>query len=77
MKINLNWLQLHTGLGSPVLESSLPINYISENWFLHLRDFLLNIKGSIRIQDQWHPSPERRGDSILMDCISKIESPTT
>jgi hypothetical protein len=32
--MNLNWLQLHSGLSTPVLESTCNIDYIQDNWFM-------------------------------------------
>jgi hypothetical protein len=47
MCVNLNWLQLHSGLSKPIMESSDDIIYLFENWFLHVRRFLQSIQGTL------------------------------
>lgn len=72
--LNLNWLQLLSGQSQPLLQYCDPLPYLETNWFLHLRQFLYTISGSIVIQDLWLPKIERRNDKILMDHI--IENST-
>ncbi len=51
MSTNLNWLQLHSGLSQPILESTDNIIYLFENWFLHLRSSVISIQGTLLIKN--------------------------
>lgn len=75
MVINLNWLQLHVGIGTPVLETAPTVQfpYVASNWFIHLREFLLKAKGTISIRDLWLPRLEREGDCFLMEKIMLLK----
>lgn len=77
MLTNLNWLQLHSGLSTPVLSGGIPLSYLSMNWFLHIRNFLYSIQGRISIPDQWQIRLERKRDVALMDKVSQHEALTT
>ena len=72
MMLNLDWTQLYSGRGTPVLQSKDEISYIPDNWFIHFREFLLSVSGAIKIPNAWYPVRERVGDAVLMDEFQKI-----
>jgi ribonuclease HI len=73
MKININWVQLHAGTSTPILESTQQLLYIEYNWFLSIKEFLNMINAKIEITNLWQPSPLREGDIILMDKVEKLD----
>ena len=75
MRCNLDWTQLYSGLDIPILESTDPLTYITDNWFLQLRNFLITINGTISIKNVWRPQLERNGDCILMKIFQKSGLP--
>jgi hypothetical protein len=75
--LNLGWLQLHSGISTPVLESFKPVLYIQPNWFNHIHWFLIQINAIIKIRGLWVPERQRKNDKIIMDEVLKIGlSPT-
>lgn len=73
---NINWLQLHSGLLHPVLQYPQPIQYIPFNWFLHLKEFLYSIRGTLIIPGQWVPQLEQLHDQATMEVVLANESMT-
>jgi ribonuclease HI len=65
-RININYIQLLTGLEDPIFMSRDNIGYITDNWLLHLRNYLLEINGSFTIKDLWLPRKLREHDIVLM-----------
>jgi hypothetical protein len=60
--INLNYIQLLSGLSTPILLSKDELQYIPSNWLLHIRTFLLEINAKIDIQGIWEtPTSTRIG----------------
>jgi hypothetical protein len=72
MQINLNWLQLTSGFGMPLMESNDPLPFLDNNWLLHSRVFLIQINARLRIDNVWVPKLERQNDRTLMDIFSKL-----
>lgn len=70
---NLNWTQLVAGTQQHILESSSPINYIQHNWLMHIREFLIKVRGTITIQDTWKPRVSREFDIMLMDRLTRMK----
>jgi hypothetical protein len=60
--ININYLQLLSGCGNPVLTTSNPLCYIKHNWLTHLRDYLIEINARIEVRNLWQPLPHRDKD---------------
>jgi hypothetical protein len=63
MTINLNWTQLTSGLLEPVLTTAKPIRYMADNWFLHIREFLITIDGQVFVTNAWTQKLERKQTS--------------
>jgi hypothetical protein len=72
MKINLNWLQLNSGFGEPLMESNCSLTFLDNNWLLHSRTFLVQINAKLRIDNIWVPQLERENDRTLMDIFSNL-----
>jgi hypothetical protein len=73
MRYNLNWLQLHSGRSTPLLESNDEVKYLDKNWLLHARTFMIDIDTQLKIQHAWTPSIEREGDACLMDRFATVK----
>jgi hypothetical protein len=52
-RININCIQLICGLEQPIFYSRDNIGYIDPNWLTHLRQYILDINGTINIKDLW------------------------
>ena len=70
-RINLNWIQLISGLTTPFFEHSIPQPFL-HNWFTGLRDFLISINGTLCISDTYVPQLERIHDQSLMEVFSTM-----
>jgi hypothetical protein len=73
MKTNLNWIQLHSGIGTPVLQCSKNLDYIQQNWFDEVRKFLVKNNATITIQSTWTPPLLRENDFYIMEKINVAE----
>lgn len=70
---NLNYIQLIAGIEEPIFESREDISYLEDNWILHLRDYLLEINGSLQIDDLWLPKKLRDNDVNLMKAFKNLQ----
>jgi hypothetical protein len=68
-KMNIDYLQLHTGIEAPILTSRESLTYISHNWLIQLWEFLLEINAKLDIQGLWIPKRQRRHDQFLMTAF--------
>ena len=66
IKININYLQLLSGIQEPILESNKSLSYIGKNWITHLRDYLITINAKLEIKDLWQIKKQTTNDRILM-----------
>jgi hypothetical protein len=66
--ININYIQLHAGIGTPILLSKDNISYIPMNWILHLRQFL------IKINDLWIPKLQSQYDQFIMTAFVNMKA---
>ena len=76
MKININYLQLISGRELPLFESNDNIDYIPENWLTHLRNYLIEINGQIKIKGIWKAKKLRDNDINLMDKFLTLQFTT-
>jgi hypothetical protein len=65
--ININTIQLISGSLLPILEHNCNLNYLDDNWIMHLRTFIFEINASIQIDNVWKPQLQRENDVCLMD----------
>jgi hypothetical protein len=69
----INWTQMLCGTGTPILESTAPINWIKNNWFISIRDFLIKCNATIKINHTWIPQLLRENDYVLMDRMLQLK----
>jgi hypothetical protein len=69
MIINLNWLQLHAGISTPILESREILDYTPESWFLEIRRFLMKSNTTLVINKLWQPKILRKNDEMILQQI--------
>ena len=72
-RINLNYIQLIAGTETPIFESSEDLGYVPDNWILHLRNFICEINGSLKINDTWTPQKLRDNDLNLMTAFKSLQ----
>lgn len=71
--VTIDTIQLHTGVGPPLLESvSPPIHYAGPSLILSIRDRLRQIDASLWIEDVWQHPLQRENDEFIMDRFLQI-----
>jgi hypothetical protein len=68
--LNINWIQLLSGISSPVFESDKHLDYIQDNWFLEIKKFLNMCKATIKINSLWSPQLMKINDKFIMDTVN-------
>lgn len=58
MKININTIQLLSGISTPIFKSNDILRFLDDNCQLQVRTFLNEINGKFEIKDIWYPSPQ-------------------
>jgi hypothetical protein len=71
--ININYIQLLSGLAAPILLSRDDIRYIPNNWILHIRTFLIEINATLDIHGLWCPKPQREADICIMAAFIQMK----
>jgi hypothetical protein len=72
--ININYIQLHAGIGEPIFQCQTDLSYISMNWLLHLRQFLVEVNATLEIQDLWLPRKQCANDQFLMTALRNMKA---
>jgi hypothetical protein len=67
--INLNWLQIHGGKSCTIINSLQKFNYIQNNWFFPIKEFLNKTQSTLVIKEIWKPKIHRVNDKIIMDHL--------
>ena len=76
--VTLDSTQLHTGVGSPILETTSPlITYMTNSFVLSLRGQLNSIGAGLWIEDKWSHPLQWEHDAFLMDRFLQIPTITT
>jgi ribonuclease HI len=70
--ININNIQLCSGIEKPIFSCRDDISYLDHNWLLHLRAYLIEINGTLDIKHLWQPTKQRENDIILMSEIKTL-----
>jgi hypothetical protein len=73
----INWTQMLCGTEQPILESTIPISWVTNNWFMTIRDFLTKCEATIKIKHTWVPKLLRENDYVLMDKMIKLKTHTS
>jgi hypothetical protein len=66
MVINMNYIQLISGLETPILESLQNIPYMETNWIQHIWDFLRSRNAKLNITSISYPRKARHYDQFIM-----------
>jgi hypothetical protein len=74
MITNLNWIQMHAGIGTPILKYTKNLDYIQANWFDEVRKFMVKNNTTITITLAWTPTLVREGDFFIMEKIEETQS---
>jgi hypothetical protein len=72
IKINIDHLQLCSGLAQPIFTSKDYIGYIDENWLTHVRNYIITINGTLDTKDTSLPTKQRENNLILMDEFKSL-----
>jgi hypothetical protein len=73
METILNWTQLHSGISLPILTSDCNLDYITNNWFMQVREFLLTTNSKIIVNTAWLPRTKRVNDFNLMERVIQLD----
>jgi hypothetical protein len=71
-RIIINYLQLCSGLETPLFSSRDDIGYIPDNWLTHLRNYIITINGTFQMKGLWTPLKLRESENILMTEFLKL-----
>jgi hypothetical protein len=71
--VDIEWLQLTSGISESIINTRQKINYIDNNWLLSVKEFLNTTNATIDIKDIWLLIKKRMNDLVLMDEILKLE----
>ena len=74
--ITLQWAQLQSGIGQPLLQWTDPIPYLESSWLRHIRDGLWQISGSIYIPTLWVEPLQHKNDVYIMEVLLQDQSLT-
>ena len=71
MLMQISWLQLFAGTGTPLLESNFDINYLPKGWIRTVQRLLVEFQVKIKIYTAWKPTKQRQQDRIIMDYVTQ------
>ena len=69
-EIQLKWLQLVSGLSTPVLEHKHVLSYLPSGWITALHHKLVHYNIQIRMTGVWIPEQQRDCDQVIMDFVT-------
>ena len=69
---NINWIQLLSGRGVHFLHDNFKIEYIHDNWTLHVQSYMHECNISLKSDKFWTPKLARKNDIFLMEAALKI-----
>ncbi len=71
LEIQLKWLQLISGISTPVLECTTCVPYLPPGWITALHHKLVYYNIKVKVSDAWQPELQRKGDHIIMDFVTQ------
>ena len=71
---NINWIQVLSGRGTQFLHDNFKIEYIPENWTLHVQSYMRECNISLKSDKFWTPDLARKNDIFLMEAAIGINS---
>lgn len=72
-EINLDFVQLYSGLATPVFELTEKVDYLESAWYQQLHNFLVDSDATIRIKNKWTPVAEQHKDIPIMEKIILLD----
>ena len=70
-RIQLEWIQLHAGLGTPLLETGEVLEYIPSGWIVNLHRLLVEAGLTVKIDKVWKAKIQRTNDRIIMEYVQE------
>ena len=71
MKLQLQWLQIFSGISTPLLEVTQKDKNLPHGWLQSLHEKLVDNRLQIRVTKSWVPKPRRQQDQIIMDYVRR------
>ena len=69
IQIQLSWLQLFSGIGTPILMAEKRIPYLPIGWLTNIHQLLVETRVQIELSHSWVPTIQREEDRVLMDIV--------
>ena len=69
LNIQLSWLQIFSGISTPLLEYNKPLDYLPPGWLVHLHSLLVDTNIQVEITGLWTPTAQRIDDKVIMDYV--------
>ena len=69
LNIQLSWLQIFSGISTPLMEYNKPLDYLPSSWLVHLHSLLVDTNIQVEITGLWTPTVQRTDDKIIMDYV--------
>jgi hypothetical protein len=74
LKININYIQLLSCIGTPIFQSQEDISYIPMSWLLNVQQFLIEINTDLEISNKWLPKPQRQNNQFLKIAFQTMKA---
>ena len=69
MNVQLSWLQLFSGISTPLFEANMVVPYLPKGWLTNLHGHLVYNNIQVVLAAGWVPSKQRSNDRVLMDIV--------
>lgn len=64
LSIQLSWLQIFSGISTPLLEYKKILDFLPPTWLVHLHSLLVDTNIQVELTDLWTPTVQRKEDEI-------------
>ena len=71
LQIQLSWLQLFAGIGTPLLQYHNAIPFLPSGWLTNVTHLLVETGVQIEFSSGWIPTPQRVEDRLIMELVLK------
>jgi hypothetical protein len=72
VRLNLNWVQLHMGIATPILKNMRFPVYIQKHWFQEIQKILIKKNATIDVNLIWKPRKPRANEMLIMDSTKLL-----
>ena len=72
IRINIETVQLLSGISTPILQCKEHIDYIEDGWIVSLHHSLVDSGVQVELMDGWMPKKQRKRDVFLMEEAIKM-----